>query len=341
MPSRPIACVATATPTNARTTQEATEPMTHEHRPVDLIVRPKPADVRTVWPGEARDFTPWLAANPDWLSEVLDLGPLSTLGVEEPIPGVSRYLDILMTTATGVNVAVENQYRRIDHDHLTRGLAYALALDCRALVVVAEEHSSEFVAIADYLNKAFESLGFDDGGVAVYLVRLGVSKVGDAYVPSFDVVSRPNAWLVEVQAAQSRGGLLAGSKEAFVGQCSADYQNSARAILDEWERRDRGFLRFNPGSASVSLDYPYDPASPTKTSIFVLYKDGQIRVNRGYFLESVVPEERADEMDARIAEAFPGFKSLPFYPTAYSPEPAGVAAFADWLIEQGLSGRSQ
>lgn len=315
--------------------------MTDEFRPVDLIVRPEPADVRTVWPGEARDFTPWLAGNPDWLSEVLDLGPLATVAVEKQIPGVSRYLDILMTTATGVNVAVENQYRRIDHDHLTRGLAYAVALDCRALVVVAEEHSSEFVAIADYLNKAFESLGIDEGGVAVYLVRLGVNKVGDAYVPSFDVVSRPNAWLVEVQASQSPGGLPAGSKDAFVAQCAPGYQRSAAAILDDWERRDRGFLRFNPGSASVSLDYPYDPASPTKTSIFVLYRDGQMTVNRGYFLESVVPEEQADEMDAQIAKRFPGFKSLPFYPTAYSPEPAGVAAFADWLIEQGQKGRSQ
>lgn len=191
-----------------------------------------------------------------------------------------------------MNVVVENQYRRIDHDHFTRGLAYAVALDCRALVVVAEEHSSEFVAIADYLNKAFESLGVDEGGVAVYLARLGVNKVGTACVPSFDVVSRPNAWLVEVQASQSPGGLPAGSKEAFVAQCAAGYQRSAAAILDGWERRDRGFLRFNPGSASVSLDYPYDPASPTKTSIFVLYKNGQMTVNRGYFLESVVLTSR-------------------------------------------------
>jgi hypothetical protein len=191
--------------------------------------------------------------------------------------------------------------------------------DCRALVIVAEEHSSEFVAIADYLNKAFESLGVDEGGVAVYLVRLGVNLVGNAYVPSLDVVSRPNAWLVEVQAAQSPGGLPAGSKEAFVAQCSAGFQASAAAILGDWVSRDQGFLPFNPGSASVSLDYPYDPSSS---------KTGQMTVNRGYFLESVVPEERVDEMDAQISEAFPGFKSLPYYPTAYSPTPVGVTAFA-------------
>jgi len=37
-------------------------------------------------------------------------------------------------------------------------------------------------------------------------------------------------------------------------------------------------------------------------------------------------------LDARIGQAFPGFKPLPFYPTAYNPDPSGVAAFADWLI---------
>ncbi|WP_296602234.1 hypothetical protein [Nocardioides sp.] len=302
---------------------------------MDLIVRPEPADVRTVWPGEARDFTPWLAENPDWLSDVLDLGPLTTVAIEAQVPGVNRYLDILMTTATGVNIAVENQYRRVDHDHLTRGLAYAVALDCRALVVVAEDHASEFVAIADYLNKAFEALGVDEGGIAVYLVSLGINKVGASYVPTFNVISSPNRWLVEVQAAQAPGGRSPGSKDAFVSQCASAFQPSATAILNDWEARDRGFLRFNPGSASVSLDYPYDPSSPTKTSIFVLYKDGQMTVNRGYFLESVIPEDRVDEMDSRIAEAFPGYKRLPFYPVAYSPDPAGVAAFASWLIAEG------
>lgn len=143
--------------------------MTATSRPIDLIVRPSPAAVRDVWPGEARDFTPWLAENLDWLAEALDWGSLTLVGTEVPVPDVARNLDILATAADGSRVAIENQYRRVDHDHLTRGLAYAVGHEANALVVIAEDHAREFVAIADYLNTAYEELG-PKKGIAVFLV---------------------------------------------------------------------------------------------------------------------------------------------------------------------------
>src|SRR5688572_30817796 len=148
-----------------------------EPRPIDRIVRPEPVAIRAVWPGEATHFTPWLAANLDWL-DVLGLGPLQHLGTEVPIPGVGRNLDILASTPGGLRVAIENQYQKADHDHLTRGLAYALGVQptAKALVVISEEHRAEFVAIADYLNTAYERLGADDG-IALFLVTLAVERV--------------------------------------------------------------------------------------------------------------------------------------------------------------------
>jgi hypothetical protein len=38
-----------------------------------------------------------------------------------------------------------------------------------------------------------------DDGIAISLVTLAVERVGDSYVPRFEVVSGPNAWLAEVQ----------------------------------------------------------------------------------------------------------------------------------------------
>ena len=93
-------------------------------------------DIREVWPGEAKDFTPWLADNLEALSDHLAIGELERDSTEVEIPG-GRRLDILAKDADGRNWAIENQYGEADHDHLTRALAYAVGLECRAVIVVA------------------------------------------------------------------------------------------------------------------------------------------------------------------------------------------------------------
>ena len=105
-------------------------------------------NIREVWPGEAKDFTPWLADNLEALSDHLKIGELELDSTEADVHG-GRRLDILATDADGRNWAIENQYGEADHDHLTRALAYAVGLKCRAVIVVAESHRDEFVAVAN------------------------------------------------------------------------------------------------------------------------------------------------------------------------------------------------
>jgi hypothetical protein len=84
--------------------------------------------------------------------------PASLRQIEAQLPGLGRSLDILAERADGHRVAIENQYSAVDHDHLTRGLTYAVGHDAQALVIVAEEHRPEFVAVADYLNRCQRKL---------------------------------------------------------------------------------------------------------------------------------------------------------------------------------------
>ena len=161
------------------------------------IERARPVDIRTAWPREDQDLTPWLAENLDIFEEI-GLGQLDLLGTEVPLPGFKRRLDILAETADERLVAIENQYRAVDHDHLTRGLAYAVGLGACALVVVAEDHGDEFVAVADYLNTAHESIS-DEQGIAVFLVSLKVDQVGQYLVPRLEMEARPNLWLAEIR----------------------------------------------------------------------------------------------------------------------------------------------
>lgn len=98
------------------------------------------------------------------------------------MPGLWRSLDILAETTDGRRVAIENQYNAVDHDHLTRGLAYAVGHDACALII-AEDHRPEFVAVADYLNRGHEALG-EERGIAVFVIKLTVERIDDAFIPA-------------------------------------------------------------------------------------------------------------------------------------------------------------
>ena len=152
-------------------------------------------NIREVWPGEAKDFTPWLADNLDALSAHLEISNLELESTEVDVPG-GRRLDILAKDADGRNWAVENQYGEADHDHLTRALAYAVGLECRAVVVVAESHREEFVAVADEWNRYSEAYGVD--GIRLFLVAIEAGRIGDS-APGFRfrLVAGPNEWKSE------------------------------------------------------------------------------------------------------------------------------------------------
>jgi RecB family endonuclease NucS len=83
--------------------------------------------VREYWADEAREFTPWLAAqlDDDAPSNVEDLIQLD-LTLQGTEQSVGRYnLDILAEAEDGRTVVIENQLEASDHDHLGKCLAYA------------------------------------------------------------------------------------------------------------------------------------------------------------------------------------------------------------------------
>ena len=158
-------------------------------------------DIREIWPGEAKDFTPWLADNFEALSDHLEISELELVSTEVNVSG-GRRLDILAKDADGRNWAIENQYGEADHDHLTRALAYAVGLECRAVILVAESHRDEFVAVADEWNRYSEAYGTD--GIRLFLVAIEAGRIGDS-APGFRfrLVAGPNEWKSATAAERS------------------------------------------------------------------------------------------------------------------------------------------
>ena len=168
----------------------------------------KAVDIRQAWSKEDRDFTPWVA-QPDVLAELfdecdIDIGMDFQVETEVVLPNLKRKLDVLVTADSGEKIAIENQFSAVDHDHLTRGLMYAVSLKARAVIVLAETHRPEFIELADYLNGAAQA--FEEEGVALFLVQIELltSPSSDVFHPRFTVVAGPDEWKATVFRVRHR-----------------------------------------------------------------------------------------------------------------------------------------
>lgn len=178
----------------------------------------KKQNVRSVWRKEDQDFTPWMA-QPEPLMhlfeecgiDVEDLDSNTNISTEVLIPGASRRLDILVSLSDGTKIAIENQFNALDHDHLTRSLAYAVGLEVSTVIIVAEYHKSEFVNVANYLNNAAAAY---DHGIKFFLIQLDVlgAEGSEDFYPNFKLVVRPDEWrgaIEEIQEGNPKGEVSA------------------------------------------------------------------------------------------------------------------------------------
>lgn len=185
------------------------------------------------WPGEATDFTPKLAAQLDLLGEAIGVDLIPDAETEVLTTG-GRRIDIIGTGGDDVTYVVENQYGRADHDHLTRGLAYAVANSAAGLIVVAEEHRDEFRSVAHYLNDVAARAG--EGGIKIWLVEAKAIRVNDGpWAPIFTAVAEPSQYVEDVARATRQrravplselldqiadAGVRSGC-ESFIARCQA------------------------------------------------------------------------------------------------------------------------
>lgn len=157
------------------------------------------AQPREVWPTEANDFTPWLAANLDVLAEELGVA-LTLVAMEVPV-GEFR-LDIRAETADGRVVIIENQLERTDHGHLGQLLVYASGLEAVLVVWVAPSFRDDHRRTLDWLNER------TDEGVSFFGVEVGIVQIAHGpRAPVFEVVARPNDWQKQVKASAGPSGV--------------------------------------------------------------------------------------------------------------------------------------
>lgn len=244
------------------------------------------------WTGEAADFTPLLSQQLDGLGAAIGVD-LAAVGASEVLTDGGRRIDIVAQDGDGSEFVVENQYGRADHDHLTRGLAYAVARRARGLIVVAESHRDEFRAVAQYLNELAEH--DTERGIFVWLVEAKAVRIDSSpWAPLFTSVVEPNSFTANVeQARQSESASV--RMDRVWDQFAPDRLPVAQGLVRSWV--DAGY-RTRPGKDHVVLEAP-GPSANGHRSVVAVYADARVMVpfhsyagaNSGIPIEELMTDE--------------------------------------------------
>ncbi|RXT46476.1 hypothetical protein B6S44_27140 [Bosea sp. Tri-44] len=140
--------------------------------------------LRSIWLGEATDFTPWLAENLDKLGE--RIGMELELESTEVTAGDFSADIVAREVSTNRKVIIENQFGQTDHRHLGQIITYAASLNAEVIVWISERSRPEHKLAIDFLNSNFK------GNVIFFAVEASIVRIENSK-PAFllDVVSEP------------------------------------------------------------------------------------------------------------------------------------------------------
>ena len=153
-------------------------------------------DLRSIWPHEALNFTPWVAENVDLLADAVGLD----ITVDETESSVGDFnVDIYASeTGTDRKIIIENQLEDTDHDHLGKLITYASGKGADVVIWVVKHACEEHKAAVEWLNN------HTDDKIGFFLCEIKLFQIGDSQIaPAFTVVERPNDWTKEIRKTAS------------------------------------------------------------------------------------------------------------------------------------------
>ena len=155
-------------------------------------------DLRTVWPHEALDFTPWLAQD-DNITLLADAIVID-ITVDETESSVGDFnVDIFASeTGTDRKIIIENQLEDTNHDHLGKLITYASGKSADIVIWVVKQAREEHKAAIEWLNN------HTDDSVGFFLCEIKLYRIGNSEpAVKFEVIEKPNDWTKEIKKSES------------------------------------------------------------------------------------------------------------------------------------------
>ena len=144
-------------------------------------------DLRTQWPDEARDFTPWLSKHISFLADAVGFD--ITIVETESHVGDFKADILAYETETNRKIIIENQLEATNHDHLGKLITYASGKSANIIIWVVKQAREEHRSAIEWLNN------HTDEDVGFFLCEIKLFCIGtSARAPRFEVIEQPNNW---------------------------------------------------------------------------------------------------------------------------------------------------
>ena len=205
-------------------------------------------DIRSVWPHEALDFTPWLAENIDLLADMVGLD----ITVDETESSVGDFnVDIFASeTGTDRKIIIENQLEDTNHDHLGKLITYASGKSADVIIWVVKHAREEHKAAIEWLN------AHTDDKIAFFLCEIKLYKIGNSEpAVKFEVIERPNDWAKEIKKVEHNSPRHHKRMEYWTAFNDYAFQNSefAKQFKQRKPSTDH-WMSLSIGSSACHLD---------------------------------------------------------------------------------------